>query len=533
MIPRCPGINPVMLNLPIEAGVSSRLLAVGAHGARSWVLAATIALIGTCCFTTPALASVSHNVKDYGVRGDGRSVETALIQGAIDSCALDGGCTLVFPAGRYRSGTLFLRDSVTLHLTPGAVLATSGNADDYPAPALIYGKGVDTVAITGPGEVQAGPVPPPDEITVTNPGSRLVSLVMFENCTNVRIQGVRFRRSPALTISMRVVDSAWVENVSIDNALFAPNTGGIVIDSSSRVTIRGLHFRGGGEGIAVQTSLVDGVSPASEHIAVSDSTLESGSIAFKIGTQTHGDIRNIVVNNLVITRSQGGIGIFARDGGAVENLQFSNTVIHTRKVRKGTAEWPLLLDLKRRADDTAASRVQGIRFHNTQMQSGGKILLSGMPGEPIRNLQVDGLTFNPSLPDQTNLRSQRPWRSPVDAVVGEDTMAAAIVAGYLADCTFRDVRIHWATEERSREGHALFLHSSDGVSLDAWHARQAMTGGDLAAIYLRGARNVAIRNSTALPQTGIWVQVERMRKQDVFMSGNSLSSAYRELVVAK
>ncbi|MCW5966601.1 MAG: hypothetical protein KIT83_21365, partial [Bryobacterales bacterium] len=247
-------------------------------------------------------AGAIRNVRDFGVLGDGAAVETAKIQGAIDACAVEGGCTLLFPAGRYVSGTLFLRDSVTLHLTPGAILVASGNANDYPAPALIYGKGVDTIAITGPGEVQAGPVPAPDETSIRNPGSRLVSLVLLENCTNVRIRDVRFRRSPVYTISLRVVESAWVENVSIENAMMAPGTSGLVIDSSSRVTVRGLQFRGGGEGIILQSNRVEGVSPATEHIAISDSTIESGAMALRVGTRTHGDIRNVVVNNLVVTR---------------------------------------------------------------------------------------------------------------------------------------------------------------------------------------------------------------------------------------
>nr|MCU0229171.1 glycosyl hydrolase family 28 protein [Bryobacterales bacterium] len=348
-------------------------------------------LLGLSCLWLMAEAVAIRNVRDFGVAGDGANVETAAIQGAIDACAVNGGCTLTFPAGRYLTGTLFLRDSITLHLAPGAVLLASSRASDYPAPALIYGKGLDTVAITGPGEVQAGPVPAPDETTIRNPGSRLVSLVLLENCANVRIQDIRLRRSPAFTISLRVVDSAWINNVSIENALLAPALHGVVLDSSSRVQVRGLQYRGGGDGIVIQTGLVEGVAPPAEHIAISDSTLESGGMALRVGTRTHAPIRNVVVSNLVILRSQGGIGVFVRDGATVENLQFSNTVIETRAVHRDTVEWPLVLDLKRRSEDSQAGILRGVRFHNTTVSSAGRILFSGFPSHPIRDVQFQGL----------------------------------------------------------------------------------------------------------------------------------------------
>lgn len=493
-----------------------------------------VAIVCLCAGALPASdAAAWLSVKDFGVAGESAGVETKRIQGAIDACAAGGGCTLAFPAGRYVTGTLFLRDSVSLHLAPGAVLVASGNAQDYPAPALIYAKGVDTISILGPGEVQAGPVPAPDETTIRNPGSRLTALVLLENCTNVRIRDVRFRRSPAYTIAMRVVDSAWVENVSVDNALLAQGTAGLVIDSSSRVNVRGFQFRGGGEGIILQAGSVQGVAPPTEHIAISDTTLESGSMAFRIGALTHGDIRNVVVNNLVVSRSQGGIGIFGRDGGAIDSLQFANTVIHTRSVHSSTAQWPLVIDRKRRAADSTPGELRRIRFQNTQVQTAGKLLFSGFTGHPIRDLEVDGLQLTVSLAGEGFPRGERPGRSPFDQVAGEDAMAAAIVGGYLAGVAFRDVRVQWEAESLAPDGHALFLHSSDGVRLDGWQVRQAKTGGNLAALHVLNARNLEIRNSTALPHTGVWLELQRTGKQDVYLSGNDTSAAYREVVVAK
>src|SRR5512138_2320893 len=78
----------------------------------------------------PAQTSVS--VKLFGARGDGQSLDTVALQRAIDACAQDGGGVVAFPAGRYLSGTLFLKSRVTLDFDPGATLLGSTNLEHYP-----------------------------------------------------------------------------------------------------------------------------------------------------------------------------------------------------------------------------------------------------------------------------------------------------------------------------------------------------------------------------------------------------------------
>ena len=56
-----------------------------------------------------------------GVVGDGATVNTVTIQKAIDACSADGGRTIQFPAGRYVSGTIQLKDNVTLRLDENAI----------------------------------------------------------------------------------------------------------------------------------------------------------------------------------------------------------------------------------------------------------------------------------------------------------------------------------------------------------------------------------------------------------------------------
>ncbi|MBO5822607.1 MAG: glycoside hydrolase family 28 protein, partial [Lentisphaeria bacterium] len=55
------------------------------------------------------------NVKDFGAIGDGLFLDTRYIQNAVDT-----GKIVYFPAGVYRTGTIFLKSGGGLHLSPNA-----------------------------------------------------------------------------------------------------------------------------------------------------------------------------------------------------------------------------------------------------------------------------------------------------------------------------------------------------------------------------------------------------------------------------
>jgi polygalacturonase len=68
---------------------------------------------------------------EMGVVGDGATVNTIAIQKAIDTCSAGGGGAIQFTAGHYVTGTIQLKDNVTLRLDEKAVLLGSTNAADY------------------------------------------------------------------------------------------------------------------------------------------------------------------------------------------------------------------------------------------------------------------------------------------------------------------------------------------------------------------------------------------------------------------
>lgn len=71
------------------------------------------------------------SVIDMGAQADTDGNQTAAFQKALDEVWLNGGGTVVVPAGEYRIGGLRIRSDTTLHLCSGAKLNGSRNPEDY------------------------------------------------------------------------------------------------------------------------------------------------------------------------------------------------------------------------------------------------------------------------------------------------------------------------------------------------------------------------------------------------------------------
>ena len=74
----------------------------------------------------------AFDVRAYGAVGDGMAKDTQAVQKAIDAANQASGGTVYFPAGSHLTGTLRMKNGVTLHLGTGATLLGSTDLDDYP-----------------------------------------------------------------------------------------------------------------------------------------------------------------------------------------------------------------------------------------------------------------------------------------------------------------------------------------------------------------------------------------------------------------
>lgn len=145
-----------------------------------------------CLILAPALLwGQSYNILDYGAKADGKTLNTSSIQAAINACKTNGGGTVLIPAGRFVTGTLFLGSNLDLHLSPGAVLLGSTQIKDYDPSHrhLIYAEDAHNLSLSGTGTIDGqGPAfyrgqENSFEAEIVRP----VPWILFKSCTEINV----------------------------------------------------------------------------------------------------------------------------------------------------------------------------------------------------------------------------------------------------------------------------------------------------------------------------------------------------------
>src|ERR1044072_4865439 len=161
-----------------------------------WVLLLLCVFVPFC---GEAFAQRVYDVRAFGARGDGKTLDTTAINKAIEAAAAAGGGTVVFPAGTYLSVSIRLRSNITLQLDQGATILAADRVPgkveyDLPEPnewdmhqdfghshwqnSLIWGIGLENVQIIGPGLINGRGLTrrSPRARRVNQPGDRPVTL---------------------------------------------------------------------------------------------------------------------------------------------------------------------------------------------------------------------------------------------------------------------------------------------------------------------------------------------------------------------
>ena len=116
-----------------------------------------------------SLGARVYNIRTFGAKGDGSTLDTAAFQAAIDACTRDGGGTVLVPAGTFHIGTVELKSNVTLHIAASGKLLGSADGKQYHAVdaiplhgdttlddgnwALLFAVNAKNVTIEGPGTI--------------------------------------------------------------------------------------------------------------------------------------------------------------------------------------------------------------------------------------------------------------------------------------------------------------------------------------------------------------------------------------------
>ena len=282
------------------------------------------------------------DVRDFGAAGDGEIKDTAAIQRAIDAAAQAGGGVVELPAGTWLSGTVHLRSRVTIALAAGATLLASSDDDDFAdaerlgfttacdrettdfAQALLAGRKLEHVAIVGDGVIDMAR----DERFGPKP-------IALKRCRWVTVRGVTILRSPNYCVSLGGCEDVVIDGVTIREAF----ADGIDPDCCRRVRIVDCDVEADDDALCLKASFHLGVRGVTEDVVIANCRLRSPSNCFKLGTESTGDFRQIVLSNCVLSglppedhdltaAAEGaGIALLAVDGGTIDGVVVSNVVM--------------------------------------------------------------------------------------------------------------------------------------------------------------------------------------------------------------
>lgn len=391
--------------------------------------------VGGTSFSLPLCAQTKSNksgasifeVRKHGAIGDGKVLDTAAINRAIDACYAEGGGIVYLSPGTYLSGTVTLKSNVTLYLEAGATLLGSKKISDYKLHAgppllgdtnqkhLVFARDAENVGLAGPGRIDGQgssfwvpsgrTVPPPEDAWQDvatfdwKPLDRPSPLLEFYNCKNLRIEDVRIENASGWTLRPIHCDNVVIRGIAIKNPVIGPNTDGIDPTCCQNVFISDCLISTGDDAICLKSeNPYGGALRVTKNITITNCVLSSCCNGLKIGTATFGGFENIVFTNSVIynedvdlnERVISGIALEMVDGGSVEGVVISN--IRMQRVRT-----PMFIRRGNRTSrpDGTPGTLRGVMIEN--VHATGSILTSsimGLPGFDVEDVTLSNIRID-------------------------------------------------------------------------------------------------------------------------------------------
>ena len=287
----------------------------------------------------------------YGAAGDGKTLDSAAIQRAIDEAAAYAGKAQVLVRGghKYLIGTIELKGSIDFHLADDAELLVSTRREDYRGGlpgsvagdtmsaalgAVITTNGAQGLTITGTGSLQGRAKEFMTRYDEAGqwwiPGPFRPKMFVLTGCKDMQVRDITFAEAPNWGLHMLGCDGVLVDNVKVRNLLDVPNCDGIDPDHSRNVEIRNCNITAGDDGVVIKCSRqpIDYGEAASIH--VHDCVIETQDAGLKIGTETTSDIHDILFERCQIKTSSRGLCIQLRDEGNIHDIIFRDITFTSR-----------------------------------------------------------------------------------------------------------------------------------------------------------------------------------------------------------
>ena len=529
-------------------------------------------LAGGLALAASTVAPV-FDVRVFGAKGDGRTVDTQAINAAIEAATTAGGGTVYLSAGTYLSYSIRLKSHITLELGPGATLLAALPAPekghyDLPEPnehdlyqdfghshwqnSLIWGVGLEDVAIVGPGRIDGA------GLTRRGPGARwsrkagdrplsmgaAVGARDDPEAAAARAMDGQGNKAIALKLCRNVllrdfsvlngghfaVLATGVDNLTIDNLAIDTNRDGLDIDACRNVRISNSSINSpNDDAIVLKSSYALGVARATENVTITNcqvsgydlGTFLDGTFGrtqqrapdrdgptgrIKLGTESSGGFRNIVVSNCVFDRSRG-VAVETVDGGDVEDVTLTNLTM------RDVTTAPLFLRVGNRGrtpGDPPPGRMRRIAISNV-VASGVDprypALIAGLPGHPVEDVDLSGIRIlyrgGGTREDASREPPENETAYPEPSMFGT-LPAYGFYVRHARNVTLRDVEVGFTIEDLRSP---FVLHDVTDVHFD--HVRARLAPGIPFAL-LRDVRGLSGHDSPGLPET----RSERVEKKE-------------------
>ncbi len=377
-------------------------------------------------------SSILFDVRTYGAKGDGKTIDSPAINLAIEKAAAAGGGTVYFPAGTYASYSIRLKSYVSLYLEQGATILAAKTPDegtttggyDVAEPntawdayqdyghnhwhnSLIWGENIHDVSILGPGLIwgeglSRGFGKPRAE--APGVGNKAIAL---KNCHNVLLKDFSILKGGHFGILATGVDNFTIDNLKIDT-----DRDGMDIDCCRNVRVSNCSVNSPwDDGICPKSSFALGYARATENVSITNcyvtAAYEMGTMLdgtwkrlpavgetkiprtgrIKCGTESNGGFKNITVSNCIFDGCAG-IALESVDGALLEDITFTGITM------RDITNTPFFLRLGARMRGPAGVPVGTCRriilsnivsYNSVSTQAG---LILGIPGHPIEDVKI-------------------------------------------------------------------------------------------------------------------------------------------------
>jgi polygalacturonase len=380
---------------------------------------------------TGAPVSGVFDVRTFGAKGDGTTIDTPAVNRAIEAANKAGGGTVHLPAGTYACYSIHLKNNVVLYIEQGATILAASTPDqgtisggyDAAEPntpwedyqdyghnhwhnSLIWGEDLHDIAIVGTGLIWGKGLSRGDKELphAESPGVGNKAIAL-KNCRNVLLRDFSILKGGHFGILATGVDNLTIDNLKIDT-----DRDGMDIDCCRNVRLSNCSVNSPwDDGICPKSSFALGYARATENVTITNcyvtAAYELGTMLdgtwkrfpanarvprtgrIKLGTESNGGFKNITVSNCVLDGCRG-LALESVDGALLEDVTFTGITM------RDCTNTPIFLRLGSRMRGPSGVPVGTLKrvilsdIVSYNCVSQFACIISGIPGHHVEDIKI-------------------------------------------------------------------------------------------------------------------------------------------------